>query len=341
MRALLVANPAATTTSPQVRDVIAAALSSRCRLEVAATQRRGDGIALGAQAADDHLDLVVVLGGDGTVNEVVNGLMHGQAEEAEGAEGAEEAEGAGRVAQHPALAIVPGGHTNVLARSLGLPRDPVAATSRLLDSLARGSRRRIGLGRADERWFTFCAGLGVDAAVVARIERAREEGHRVHTHRYAAAAAAEFATSVWRRPGRLELTGPAGQHLSGVHGAFITNTAPWTYLGAWPVNPCPEASFDTGLDVFALTRSELGSTLGAVRSMLTPPVSSAPNGRGLSTRSRPAPAHGSRGWRRCHDLAWLDEHADRPLPFQVDGEYAGARDQVRVRAVPACLDLVL
>lgn len=192
MRALLVANPAATTTSPQVRDVIAAALSSRCQLEVAATQGRGDGVALGTQAAEDQLDLVVVLGGDGTVNEVVNGLMHGQAE------GAGEAERVGMLTQRPALAIVPGGHTNVLARSLGLPRDPVAATSRLLNSLARGSRRRIGLGRADERWFTFCAGLGVDAAVVARIERAREEGHRVHTRRYVAAAATEFATGIWR-----------------------------------------------------------------------------------------------------------------------------------------------
>lgn len=134
-----------------------------------------------------------------------------------------------------------------------------------------------------------------------------------------------------------------------MHGAFITNTAPWTYLGAWPVNPCPEASFDTGLDVFALTRSELGSTLGAVRSMLNLPVSAALKGRGLgtelgtklSTESRPAPVQGSRGWCRCHDLAWLDVRADRPLPFQVDGEYVGARDQVRLRAVPSCLDLVL
>jgi diacylglycerol kinase family enzyme len=273
----------------------------------AGTEGRGPAAGLAAQAADDGMDLVVVLGGDGTINEVVNGLMHAWPHETA-----------------PALAILPGGHTNVLARSLGLPRDPVAATSRLLHTLATGSRRRIGLGRADERWFTFCAGLGIDAAVVARIERARAAGHPVHTRRYVAAALAEFVTGVWHRDGALELTVDGVGTPERAHAALITNTAPWTYLGPRAVNPCPQASFDTGLDLFALTSSGLATTLTTVAGML------APAGR-----------RAARGGRTWHDLDVLHLRAANPLPFQVDGEYAGARDDVWLRAVPGCLDLVV
>jgi diacylglycerol kinase family enzyme len=309
MRALLVVNPAATTTSPQMRDVISAALASHCTLEVAGTGGRGDATTLAAQAADDGVDLVVALGGDGTINEVVNGLMH-----------------AWPHTLPPALAILPGGHTNVLARSLGLPRDPVAATSRLLHALATGSRRRIGLGQADERWFTFCAGLGIDAAVVARIERARAAGHRVHTRRYVAAALAEFTTGVWHRDGDLELTADGSTEPSRAHAALITNTAPWTYLGPRPVNPCPQASFDAGLALFARPSAGMVRTLRTVASMLSD---------GGTDRCA---ARGGRTW---HDLDVLHVRGLRPLPFQVDGEYAGARDNVWARAVPDCLDLVV
>lgn len=131
MRALLVVNPAATTTSARVRDVISTALSSDLKLEVATTEYRGHARDLARKAAESgEVELVVSLGGDGTVNEIVNGLLHhGPDPEA-----------------LPKLAVVPGGSTNVFARALGLPNDAVEATGALLDALRAGTSRTVGLG---------------------------------------------------------------------------------------------------------------------------------------------------------------------------------------------------
>ena len=108
MRALLVVNPKATATTARARDVLAHALASETKLDVVHTKARGHARELARQAAVDGLDLVVALGGDGTVNEVVNGLL---------------TDGPGPGV--PALAVVPGGSTNVFAGALGLPESPV------------------------------------------------------------------------------------------------------------------------------------------------------------------------------------------------------------------------
>src|SRR3954465_5851600 len=167
MRALLVVNPKATATTARARDVLAHALASETKLEVVQTKARGHAIELGHRARTEGFDVVVALGGDGTVNEVVNGLLH---------------DGPGP--DVPSLAVVPGGSTNVFTRTLGLSREPVEATGEILDALRTGSRRIIGLGRAPgpaaehTRWFTFCAGLGLDAEVVREVEQHRHKGRR-------------------------------------------------------------------------------------------------------------------------------------------------------------------
>lgn len=134
MRALLVVNARATAIDERVRDVLAHALASEARLEVRETKARGHATELARSAVEDGLDVVVALGGDGTVNEVVNGLL---------ADGPRPG--------LPALAVVPAGSTNVFARALGLPDGPVEATSTLLAALRGERRRSIGLGRADDR----------------------------------------------------------------------------------------------------------------------------------------------------------------------------------------------
>jgi diacylglycerol kinase family enzyme len=159
MRALLVVNPKATTTSERARDVLAHALASEVKLDVVHTTHRDHATELASQAAADGLDLVVALGGDGTVNECVNGIL---------SEGPRE--------DLPAFAVVPAGSTNVFARALGLPNSPVEATGVLLQALMEDRRRRVGLGTADGRWFTFNAGLGVDAGAVGRVEAPRSKG---------------------------------------------------------------------------------------------------------------------------------------------------------------------
>src|SRR4051812_46549725 len=162
MRAVLVVNPKATTTSERSRDILVRALRSQVDLRVEYTRRRGHAAALAREAVQAGVDVLVTLGGDGTVNEAVNGLM---------------AADPGRSAEErPALAVVPGGSTNVFARAVGLPRDWAEGTYVILEALREGRFRTVSLGRADDRYFTFCAGIGLDAEVIRRVERQRLRG---------------------------------------------------------------------------------------------------------------------------------------------------------------------
>jgi len=308
MRALLVVNPKATAASAKLRDVLAHALASEIKLDVAETAARGHACELARQAAQDGLDVVVALGGDGTVNEVVNGLL---------------AEGTG--ADLPALAVVPAGGTNVFARALGMPNSPVEATSQLLDALRTGRRRTIGLGRADDRWFTFCAGLGIDAAAVRRMEQHRAKGRRSAPARYVRSAVREFYLGGAHRQ-RVITMRRAGAEPVGLGLALVCNTTPWTYLGRRAVRACPDASFDLGLDVFGLRGLGTVSTLSQLRQMLL--VKGRPRGRQL-VAVHDAPA------------LTLTSSLPLPLPLQVDGDDLGDRTHVELRAVPRALSVVL
>lgn len=304
MRAVLVVNPMATGTTARSRDVLAQALAADVKLEVVATEHRGHAVDIARNAASDGIDYVVALGGDGTINEVVNGLLTHGPDPAT-----------------PALGIVPGGCTNVLARSLRLPTDPVEATAVLLDGMREGRTRSIGLGRAGDRWFTFCAGLGLDAATVRRVENSRTAGTRATPWMYARAAVGEYLLHFDHRRPALVLEAP-GHEATEVFLGLVCNTAPWTYLGDRPVNPCPEASFDAKLDVFGLTRMRPLPTLRILAQLF----------RG-----------GPRGTRvvQWHDLDELTVRAPRALPLQVDGDYLGERRAVTLRAVPRALRVVV
>ena len=306
MRALLVVNPKATATTPGMRDVLTHALSSETKLDVVQTEARGHATSLARQAVVEGLDVVVALGGDGTVNEVVNGLL---------------ADGPG--AGLPALAVVPGGNANVFARALGLPASPVDATSQLLDALRLDRRRGVGLGQADERWFTFCAGLGLDAEVVRRVEGKRADGSRATPGLFVRQGVSHFFRGAQRREPAITVhVGDREPERIGL--ALVCNTTPWTYLGARPVQPCPEASFDPGLDLFGLRRLGTVSTLRHLRQILA--ADPRPRGRHLL---------------QLHDEDGFVLRADRPLAFQVDGDDLGDRTSVSFRAVPRALDVVL
>ncbi len=166
MRALLIVNPHATSTTRQRRDVIVRALASAVDLEVVETRYRGEATGLAATAAADKFGLVMTLGGDGTVNEAVNGILGSP----------DDPQARSDAADLPALAALPGGNANVFTRSLQLPSDPVDAAGRLIEDIAAGRERCIGLGTANGRYFTFNAGLGLDAEVVRAVEGRRARG---------------------------------------------------------------------------------------------------------------------------------------------------------------------
>jgi diacylglycerol kinase family enzyme len=326
VRALVVVNPAATATTPKVREVLVRALASELTLVVAETEYRGHARELGRRAVADGVDVVVSVGGDGTANEVVNGVLAD-----------------GPAPGGPALAVVPGGSTNVFARALGRSRNPVEATAEILESLRAGRVRSVSLGRAfaatgaagspdepDEpdgaawRWFLFAAGLGFDADVIARVEGRRATGRRSTPALYVREATGAFLAGGERRRPGIALHVPGEPPRDGLFACLISNVSPWTYLGTRPLDPNPQASFETGLDACAFGRTGPVGMLSTV---------------GQALRRDPDPR--GRHLYRWHDLPELRLVARRPQRWQLDGDALGTTAELRLRSVPHALRVVV
>jgi diacylglycerol kinase family enzyme len=313
VRAVLIVNPNATSTTPAGRDLLAHALESRVRLTVAHTDHRGHAIEIARDAKRDGIDVVIVHGGDGTVNEVVNGIL-GDCDR-----GRSTPEG-------PAVGVVPGGSANVFARALGISPDPTEATNQLVDLLGdyrrRKAWRRIGLMDCGERWCVFTAGMGVDGDVVAAVESQRDKGRKVTASRYVRVAIREMLASARKEPS-LTLELPDRDPVPGVHFAFVSNSSPWTYANARPVWTNPTTTFETGLGVFATTSMNVWANLGLVRRMLS-------KKRGIRAKHLI----------REDDLPWLRVTSDTPVACQIDGDFLGTRDAMTFTAVPDALGVV-
>jgi diacylglycerol kinase family enzyme len=277
------------------------------------TRYRGDATSLAAAARSNGFGLVLTLGGDGTVNEAVNGIL-------DQAAGGRPAAGS---ASLPALAALPGGNANVFTRAVGMPADPVDAAGQILQALTQGRYRSIGLGLAGDRYFTFNAGLGLDAEVVRAVDGHRARGRTATPLLYVRMTLRQYYRVTDRRHPALMLE-QDGHPLAGpLFLGIVSNTAPWTYLGRRPVYTNPQAAFDCGLDLFALSSLRTFSTLRALCQMLS--ATRPPRGRNVVT---------------LHDQPELTLRSARPVAFQVDGEYVGERECVRFLAVPDALRVV-
>ncbi|WP_285744549.1 diacylglycerol kinase family protein [Lentzea sp. NBRC 105346] len=304
MRALLVVNPQATTTTPAGRDVLAHALASDVKLEIVETCYRGHAADAAAQAVVDGFDLVVAHGGDGTVNEVVNGLLR------DGIAGA------------PMLGIVPGGSANVFAGALGLPRDPVEATHRLLQAIEHGTSRRIGLGKVQNRWFTFNAGVGLDADVVAGVERKRAKGREASPLLYLTTALRSYA-KLLRTPARFTVEIPGEDAFTDLGMVFVSNTDPWTYFGDKAIRLNPSTGFDGGLGLSALRTLRVPTVARYVTQIL---AHGNPKGGNLVRRD---------------DVSYVKVKCEEPANLQVDGDFLGTTTEVEFRAVPEALTVCI
>ncbi len=313
MRAVLIVNPTATSTTPAARDLLANALRSRLELTVEHTRHRGHGSELARQAVADGVDLVVVHGGDGTVSRVVNGLLGPPGSPAKG--------------PVPTVAVVPGGSANVLARALGIAKDPVAATNQLIQLLDDYRRhqtwRRIGLIDCGDQWAMVNAGMGIDAEVVAGVEAHRDKGVKVTAWRYWRVAI-PLTIAFSRREPTLTLELPGREPISGVHFVWVSNTSPWTYSNSRPLVTNPGCSFDSGLGVFALDGMKVLPTLNLLRQICF--SGPKPNAKQLV---------------RDDDVACLKVTSPgAPIASQFDGEYLGLRETMTFRAVPDALAVV-
>ncbi|MEO7126845.1 MAG: diacylglycerol kinase family protein [Nakamurella sp.] len=329
MRALLILNPHATATTERRRELLTRALAGSLALTIAHTEYRGHATELAAAARADGTSLVVVYGGDGTVNEAVNGLLRSRGANNESGRSASSTPVQSRAAHSgaaqsntPLLAVVPGGSTNVFARAVGIDRDPTTATEQILNGLARGSTRVVSVGLADDRYFTFNAGLGLDAEVVKAIEDYRAQGRRISNSLHIRRAIRAFFASDRKNP-QLTVT-VDGRDLGAAHVALISNVDPWTYAGSRAVHTNPELAADRDLGLLALRSMRTITTLRILRQL-------------LARRRGPASTTIMRE-DRAQEIVIT---AARPIALQVDGDYVDERLKVRFTSVPSALRVVV
>jgi diacylglycerol kinase family enzyme len=304
-RGLLIVNPKASTGSRRRTRWVVKKLGKVLDLDVELSRSRGDGEELAKRGAGEGYDVVLSLGGDGTVNEVVNGLLAGGREAVDA----------------PVFAPIPAGSTNVFARALGLPWDRRRASIAIVDALEEGRERTVSLGRATgddvDRLFTFCAGLGWDASIIKKVESYRKK-RNLGAH-YARAVMAELNEhGVEGDTIEVELSTGEVDLSEGM--VVVQNCAPWTYLGTLPVNLNARASFNAGLDVLILRKLGLSDAARTAASLLV--GRDGPDGKHAVTH---------------HDLSRIRLRASLPQAFQLDGDYLGERTELELSSVPAAL----
>src|SRR6266849_4216758 len=296
-----------------VIDLAVRSLAGLVDLDVERTQYRGHARELAAAARGE---LVIVLGGDGSVNEVVNGVMGRNGAGLTGAGPAED--------RTPLIAVIPGGGANVLARALGLPADAAAAIRRVREVIEAGRYRMIGLGLAGDRYFTFSAGLGFDAEVVGEVDRLRAEGRRESASLFVRTIMRQLYRGTDRRRPALMLERDGLPPVADLFMTIITNSSPWTYFRSRPLLPVPNPDFNSGLDLLALRRLQLTTIVSAVGQM-------------LYVRNRPVRG---RDLLSVQGMESLTLRSARPIAFQVDGEYLGETEAVKFQFVPHALRVV-
>jgi diacylglycerol kinase family enzyme len=278
VRLALVVNPFATRVSEERLGEVRAELERVAELDLLLTERPGHATELVTGACRDGVEAVVVFSGDGGFNEALNGLE-----------------------SDLPIGFLPGGGASVLARALGLSRDPVDAARQVADALSAGRTRRISLGRVNGRRFAFAAGIGLPAEAVRRVDALgrRGDGRRPGDLAFAWAIVRALAERRGRLEPQLEIEG---------HGraaaAFVANGSPYTYAGPLPLPIVREAEFDRGLDLIA-------------------PVEVAPLALpSVAARVLSGHAH-DRRFLREHDLDRIEIRCDVPLPLHADGEDLG------------------
>jgi len=308
-RMLIIVNPYATTVSDRLRNLVVYALQGRFEVEAVSTEAQNHATEIGREVRDRGYDIVVAFGGDGTLNEVANGLA----------------------GTDVPVSALPGGSTNVVCRSLGIPNDVVDATEHLLALADEWAPRKIDLGRVDGRHFVFACGAGIDATVVQRVDAHPKLKARAGPYYYSWAGISAFYRRYLYNAVRVRVEAD-GVSSEGVT-AIAQNSDPFTYFANRPIRVCEGIAIDDGtLSVATLKRA---------RQRDMPTLISR-----LFSEGKPASRH--RQVEHFDDVveatvSSISEDRDgnrRAFPLQVDGEYIGDRTHVELRAVPGALTIV-
>ncbi len=296
-------NLAASSVTARRRVIIQRILGEDTDLYVAETRRRGHATALARAAVRNGTNAVVVLGGDGTLNEVATALAGTDC----------------------ALAALPGGSTNVFARTIGLPDDPVRAAAVVAASLRNASIERIGLGEVNGRYFCFHTGAGWDAALVEIVERHAELKRYAGHPLFIFAGARTFLGGYDRNHPHFSVIFDDGEVIEEAYFTLVMNSDPYTFVGSRPFTVSPAADLHHPLSVMTFTDLRVLDFLPVVVDALS-------DGRGISER---------RNLRIRTGVTGLTIERRTTMPYQIDGDFLGEADRLVFRHHPEAIDLVV
>jgi diacylglycerol kinase family enzyme len=308
-RMLVIVNPYATTVSDRLKNLVVYALQGRYEVEAVSTQAQNHATEIGREARNGGYDVVVAFGGDGTLNEVANGLA----------------------GTDVPVSVLPGGSTNVVCRTLGSPNDVVDATEHLLKLADDFRPRRVDLGKVDGRYFVFSCGMGLDASVTRRVDARPGLKATAGPYYYSWAAISAFYRQYLRNPVVLRVEAE-GQELEGIT-ALVQNSDPYTYFASRPLRVCEGISLDDGsLAVAVLRRGAQRDVMTLVPRLL---------GKRLSAANhRQIEQLGDIRTARVTSLSQLADGSPRPFQMQVDGDFIGEQTEAEVGVEPGALTVV-
>ena len=300
MKVLLLVNGSASSVTARARVLIQSIIAENHDVHLALTSRRGHASRLARGAASTGTEIVFVLGGDGTLNEAANGLAGSDC----------------------ALAPLPGGSTNVFARTLGIPDDPLEAVRSLLSAIDSNQIRSLGLGEVGGRYFLFHCGMGFDAAVVQQVERKaalkRYAGHPL----FIWAGFNTWLNHYDRSSPRMSVK-HGGKLINDSYFTVVLNTNPYTYLGHRPLSFAPAATLDNGLSLFVLRTMAFKPVMSIVKDLVS----------GKQLRD-------SNTLHLADNLPEIEIVGHKPFPYQLDGDFLGEVSSLKFTWVPKKLRLV-
>jgi len=308
-RMLLIVNPYATTVSSRLKNLVVYALQGRYEVEAVDTEAQNHATEIGREVRDHGYDVVVAFGGDGTLNEVANGLA----------------------GTDVPVSVLPGGSTNVVCRTLGIPNDVVDATEHLLAMVDEWTPRKIDLGKADGRHFVFSCGSGIDATVVKRVDAHPRMKSMAGPYYFSWAAVSAFYRAYLVNPVRMRAR-IDGHEVEGVT-ALAQNSDPFTYFSNNPIRVCEGVSIDDGtLAVGVLKRAATRDMPTLIARLFS---ERKPAARHRQIEHFPGIAEAT--------LTSVSETKDgilRPFPVQVDGDYIGEKTELKLGVKPGALTVV-
>lgn len=300
MRILLIVNSFASSVTPRNTVLVHEHLAKHHDVQVVETNERGHATRFAQDAASRGLDAVVGFGGDGTLNEIATGLA----------------------GSDTALAMLPGGSTNVFVRSLGVANDPMVALTQLMAGIDRNEIERVSLGQANGRYFTFHAGIGYDASVVEQVERRSSLKRVVGQPLFAYSALHSWFKSYDRKYPHFTMN-IDGRAIPNGFFSVVLNTNPYTFVGKHAIHLSSAASLEKKLVVVTFRKMTTPLMLKTLYSAL--------RRGGLETSS---------GIDIATDVENVKIEFPAPFPYQLDGDYLGDTTSIEIKHCPEALRLV-